>query len=416
MKYLITALAILLMIACQQQKMEKPAFKVGTAQTSITPQMGAYIAGDKNNRQFTGVHDSIYVKAVVVSDAKQTMAFLVYDCIGMLNPTLEEVRAKLGQKLPANYLDPSHIVMSSTHTHSGPDVVGIWGADQMSSGVDKAYMEALVQKSSEVLYAAWENREPTKIVYVESEFGADWVYNISDSLNLDRALTSMQFLNKDGKSLATLNNFACHPTIMDGVSSEVSADYVSGMYNVLNDSLGGVNLFLQGAIGGWVQPEYEPKNFASVEKRGKKLGQRILQELKSPQALVGDSIAFQSRKVMLPVSNQNFQALAQYGIIDRTITDSVQTELAWFSIGEAQFVTHPGESTPTHSKQSKQLMKAGGPKFVLGLGMDALGYILTPDFYVEEPTVKHSGYLQVMSIDPEAGNLMMQHIEEMAGE
>ena len=119
---------------------------------------------------------------------------------------------------------------------------------------------------------------------------------------------------------------------------------------------------------------------------------------------------------MLPVSNQNFQALSQYGIIDRAISDSVQTELAWFSIGEAQFATHPGESTPTHSKQSKELMTGDGPKFVLGLGMDALGYILTPDFYLEEPTVKHSGYLQVMSIDPEAGNLMMKHIEAMAAE
>jgi len=118
----------------------------------------------------------------------------------------------------------------------------------------------------------------------------------------------------------------------------------------------------------------------------------------------------------LPVSNPNFQQLAKIGVINRAMTDSVSTEIAWFSIGNAQFVTHPGETTPTHSLESKRLMTNQGPKFVIGLGMDALGYILTPEFYEENPKVKHSEYLTGMSIDEEAGTLLIEKIRSLANE
>ena len=44
------------------------------------------------------------------------------------------------------------------------------------------------------------------------------------------------------------------------------------------------------------------------------------------------------------------------------------------------FAAHPGETTPVHSLETKALMQNKGPKIVVGLGMDALGYILSPNF------------------------------------
>lgn len=416
MKHLITILISLLIFGCNHEKDKSGDLMVGVSYRTISPKTGAFIAGDKNNRRFTAVHDSLYVKAMVLSDSKNMMAILVYDCIGMLHPTLLEIRREVSSRISASEFDPSHIVMASTHTHSGPDVVGIWGPDQMTSGVDHEYMEKIIQKSSDAIYEAWKNRQNATAVYAETQFGEDWVFNISDSLNLDRSLTSLQFLNQKRQSIGTLNNFACHPTIMDGVSSEVSADFVSSMYTDLDKKIGGVNFFLQGAIGGWVQPEYEIKSFESVNKRGQELGGAILTALKNSTKLESTSIQFKSRVFNMPVSNENYQQLANMGVIDRSITDSVTTEVAWFSIGNAQFVTHPGETTPTHSLESKRLMTNQGPKFVIGLGMDALGYILTPEFYEEDPKVKHTGYLTSMSIDKEAGAILMDNIHSMAVE
>ncbi|MBN3521037.1 neutral/alkaline non-lysosomal ceramidase N-terminal domain-containing protein [Algoriphagus lutimaris] len=414
MKSLTALLIGLLLVGCNQKKYDYGGLRVGVSYQSITPNLGAFIAGDQNNRRFTTVHDSLYVKAMVLSDSKNTMAFLVFDCIGMLYPTLIEIRKEVSSRILPSELDPSHIVMASTHTHSGPDVVGIWGPDQGTPGVDSIYMEKIIKKSADAIYTAWQNMQSAKAVYAETQFGEDWVFNISDSLNLDRSLTILQFLDNKGKSIATLNNFACHPTIMDGVSSAVSADFVSSMYSFLEEEIGGVNFFLQGAIGGWVQPEYEAKTFESVNKRGLELGRKIITALKDPINLESESIQFKSKIVNLPVSNPNFQQLAKIGVINRTMTDSVSTEIAWFSIGNAQFVTHPGETTPTHSWESKRLMNKQGPKFVIGLGMDALGYILTTEFYEEKPKVKHAEYLTGMSIDEKAGTLLMENIKSLA--
>ena len=414
MKQLTLLLISLLFFGCNQKKDDFGELRVGVSYQSITPKIGAFIAGDKNNRRFTTVHDSLYVKAMVLSDSKNIMAIVVYDCIGMLHPTLVRIRKEVSSRISTSEFDASHIVMASTHTHSGPDVVGIWGPDQMTSGVDPEYMEKIVQISADAIDAAWKNRQDATAVYAETQFGEDWVFNISDSLSLDRSLTILQFLDYKGESIATLNNFACHPTIMDGSSSAVSADYVSSMYTVLDKKIGGVNFFLQGAIGGWVQPEYETKSFESVYKRGQELGRKITTALKDPIKLNSESIQFKSRIFKLPVSNVNFQQLAKMGVINRSITDSVSTEVAWFSIGNAQFVTHPGETTPTHSLESKRLMTKQGPKFVIGLGMDALGYILTPEFYEENPKVKHSEYLTGMSIDEKAGAILIDNINSLA--
>ena len=414
MKQLTALLISLLFFSCSQKKDDSGELRVGVSYHSITPKIGAFIAGDKNNRRFTTVHDSLYVKAMVLSDSKNTMAIVVYDCIGMLHPTLVEIRKEVSSRIPASEFDASHIVMASTHTHSGPDVVGIWGPDQMTSGVDSEYMEEIIQKSADAIDAAWKNRQRATAVYAETQFGEDWVFNISDSLSLDRSLTILQFLDHKGESIGTLNNFACHPTIMDGVSSAVSADYVSSMYSVLDEKIGGVNFFLQGAIGGWVQPEYEAKSFENVYKRGQELGRKITTALEVPTKLSSESIQFKSSIFNLPVSNVNFQQLTKMGVINRFMTDSVSTEVAWFSIGNAQFVTHPGETTPTHSFESKRLMTNQGPRFVIGLGMDALGYILTPEFYEENPKVKHSEYLTEMSIDEQAGVVLIDHISSLA--
>jgi hypothetical protein len=414
MKRLTVLLLSLLLFACNEKQNKYEVMEVGVAFQSITPDTGAFIAGDKNNRRFTGVHDSLYVKAMVLSDPGNTMAILTFDCIGLLHPALIEIRKEVSLKIPTTEFDPSHIVMASTHTHSGPDVVGIWGPDQMTSGVDTAYMKKLIHASSNAIVSAWENRQAAKAVYAETEFGEEWVYNISDSLNIDRSLTVLQFLNQEGESIATLSNFACHPTIMDGASSEISADFISSMYMYLDNTLGGVNFFLQGAIGGWIQPEYESKTFESVDKRGRELGQAIETALQNSTGLDSLSIHFKSEIFNMPVSNVNFQQLANMGVIDRTITDSVTTELAWFSIGNAQFVTHPGETTPTHALISKELMTMQGPRFVIGFGMDAMGYMLTPEFYMQNPRVKHTEYLTWMSIDPKAGDVLMDKINSLA--
>jgi hypothetical protein len=407
------ALLALALFACSPVHRPKK-FMAGAAVSNITPPAGAYIAGDRNNRKFTGVHDSLYVKALVVSDRKNSMAVLTFDCVGLLYPELKRIRTEVAKRVPLETFDPANIVITSTHTHSGPDVVGIWGPDQLTTGLDTSYMNDLVNKSADAIVRALNDRKEASVRYAITEFGSDWVYNISDSLNIDRSLNAIQFTGTDGKSIATITAFACHPTIMDAATSLVSADYVYGLYSLLNKEFGGVNLFFQGAVGGWVQPEYEKKNFEAAEKRGMELGRAVESALQKSIPVDSIDVRFKKAVINLPISNPGFKQLSAAGVINRTFTDSISTEIAWFSIGNIQFATHPGETTPVYSLETKALMKNKGPKIVMGFGMDALGYILSPGFFEPGTKLKHIDYLMYMSIDKEAGPVLMKKISELA--
>jgi hypothetical protein len=380
---------------------------VGASSAIINPQIGAYIAGDKQDRKFTGIHDNLYAKAVVVSRANSHLAIVTIDCIGLLYTDVLKIRQKASEicKMPAD-----RIVISSTHTHAGPDVVGIWGRDYSASGVDDAYMQFLIETTAGQIKKAFENQKIAKAYTAETTFGEPWVQNICNE-ELDRSLNIIQFRNSHNKAIATLANFACHPTFIDAVASEVSADYIHGYYEELKKSLGGEVLFLQGAIGGWVQPENEAKTFDNAYKRGKELSTAVTQALKNAKPLKKSELVFKSKKINIPVENEGWQQLAAIGTIKRNFTETVETEISYFKIGEAEFVTHPGETAPFYSLESKKMMGTG-PKFILGLGNDALGYILKP-VYFENTSLPHAEYLTRMSVGKQTGPMILETVKEL---
>ncbi len=388
-------------------------WEAGAAAAPINPEDGAFIAGHSQNRKFTGVHDDLYVKAVVVTGREGSIAILTVDCIGLLYPQLLEIRRKVGILLQDPQFDANRIVLSSTHTHAGPDVVGIWGPDLGHSGVNPAYLERLTDTAAQVIRRAWLSRRAAKADYSVTRHGEGWVENISEPDELDRSVTSLRFTDKAGKPIATMTNFACHPTFVDAVHDKVSSDYVGGFYLRMDSAYGGVNLFLQGPIGGWVQPEKEAKTFEQAFLRGRGLADAVIQANYEPRKLHGSSITFRRKTLMMPVENPAFKALAAAGVIKRKLLDSVETEIAVFTIGNAAFATHPGETVPAMGLQTKSMMKNKGPRFVLGLSMDAMGYILKPYFFDRSRNIPHAEYLCGMSVSKDAMPVVMQALKDL---
>jgi len=388
-------------------------FFVGSAQRNINPNGNVlFMAGGKPNRPFTEVHDSLYIKAIVVSDGKTELAIITFDCIGLLYPELQKIRALVKQKLPDFPIN--QIVMSSTHTHAGPDVVGIWGKDLGHSGVNETHMQLIVERAANAIEEARKNKNKAIVFYTSGSYGEDWVKNISEPLELDREVSVLQFKDSKGENLATLTNFACHPTIMDDETNLASADYVGGYYHYMDSVQGGMNMFLQGAIGGWVQPEDVPSSFENTAKYGGDLAKFVISKLSKPSSILGNKINFHSKVVYFPVLNDGFRMLSKGGVIKRDFSEKVASEIAYFSIGNAQFATHPGETVPALSHQTKALMNTKGPKFVMGLGMDALGYILKPSFFDSTKKIPHSEYLTGMSVGPQTMDIIHKTLQELS--
>ena len=383
-------------------------FLAGAATRTINPEKDSlYLAGGKANRPFIDVHDNLYVKAMVVSNRTNNITMLTFDCIGLLYPQLQAIRSSIKAELPL--IDPDHIVMSSTHTHSGPDVVGIWGKDLAHSGVNDKHMQLIVDRAVEAIKEATQARKPVNISFGSGSFGEDWVKNISEPGELDRSVSIIQLTDLNGKNIAMLTNFACHPTIMDDASTAASSDYVWGYYKYLDSAQGGVNMFLQGAIGGWIQPEGVPHTFDQAKYYGTSLGKYVFELTKNKNA--SKNINFNAVKVDFPLSNPSFQMLSKAGIIKRDFGKTVSSEIAYFNIGDASFATHPGETCPALGLATKELMNNKGPKFVLGLSQDALGYIVKPSFFDLSKNIPHSEYLTGMSIGPATMGIILSNLK-----
>lgn len=395
---------ISVLTACQPEKNNEPPLQAGVSVAPVNPPAGAFIAGDKQNRKFTAVHDSLFAKAVVITKGDEELAIVTLDCIGLLYTDVLRIRKRTAELCG---FTESRIIISSTHTHSGPDVVGIWGTDYQHSGVDSVYMAFLVNTTAAQIQSALENRQPAIAVTAETTFGEPWVQNICNE-EIDRSVTIMQFKDQSDKPIVTLTNFACHPTFLDARFSEVSSDYVNGYYKQMKKQTGAEALFLQGAIGGWVQPEDGEGSFEKAYHRGKELADVVHIALADAKPLSTSDIVFNNQRIKFPVENEGWKQLSAIGTINRDIQDSVETEIAWFAIGEAQFATHPGETAPYYGLETKKLM-GSGPKFILGLGNDALGYILKPSFF-DDKNIPYSEYLTSMSVGKPTGPLLMKQL------
>lgn len=383
------------------------SLKVGAAQATVTPAVGAFIAGDAKNRRFTAVHDDLYAKVALLDDGATALALVSIDCIGLTYPDIEKIRQE-GARLAANpRLTPERIVVGSTHTHCGPDVVGIWGPEDTVTGRDPEYMQRLIATAAAQIQQAAASLRPARLQYAQTTAGEAWVVNDCEPDLIDRSLVTLQAVDTDGKSIFTLTNFACHPTILDAVVDEVSADYLYGFYNGVGEKLGGVNLFFQGSIGGWIQPNKQTRDFTTIDTLGRGVASRMLDSLSAPTLIEVPVLRHATKKFHFEVANPGWKLMAMIGLVDREIGDTVESEVTWFSIGPVQFATHPGETSPQHGLDTKAMMPGSGPKCVLGLTQDALGYILKPEYFADGTTVPHAEYLTSMSLGPKTAPDML---------
>ncbi len=380
--------------------------KVGAASNAINPPVGTFLGGYDNNRKSTGSHDDLRAKAVVFDDGTNAVALVVLDALSIQLFETDSIRAAAVKKLGDKRLTAEHILVQATHSHCAPDLTGLYGASPGESGLSPAYLAQITASAADVVARAWTGRKAAKLVHAETVCSG-WAVNDSEPAKIDNSVTILECLDASGKPLATLTNFACHPTVLDGDNTLTSADWVGGFYKGMESALPGEDLFLQGAIGAWIQPKTPERTFALAESYGKDLASKVTAALKTAAPLKGTAIRFASKRFQMPLTNEKFRQMTELGLTPRNMKgDTVETEVAWFSVGEAQFATHPGETAPLFADETRKLMKSG-PKFILGLGNDHLGYII-PQAYFDDPSkAKFTDYLISMSPGREAGSSMM---------
>ena len=211
---------------------------------------------DITNRAAGPVNDPLYVKALVLKSNTTTAVLITVDVvaigeIGLRNDYLPKVRSRLRKELG---IRPANVLVNASHCH------GIVCAD-----VDERTFQAV--------RAAMQNMVPVKVgagvghenrimenrrLKLKNGREADvrHAYSMPPDEEVaalgpvDPQIDILRLDRKDGRILAIVYNFACHP-IMGVPSGANTADIIGFASKVIEDNLseGTMALFLQGCCG-----------------------------------------------------------------------------------------------------------------------------------------------------------------------
>ncbi len=211
--------------------------------------------GAQKHEQAEGIDMDLWVTALALSDHTTTAIVLDVDIQILTNQRADQIRKAVSNaiKIPIQ-----NIRASATHTHSGPVPYKSW----IEKGFEmvEPWFENLARWAAEAAMEAMANLQP-----IEARAGRGQCHintnrravtasgerflGINPDGTCDHEVLLVKLDLLDGKTLATLVNFACHATIMGPPCRVITPDYPGAMKRVVEAALGGKCFFLQGAAG-----------------------------------------------------------------------------------------------------------------------------------------------------------------------
>lgn len=376
----------------------------GVATRDITPRPDGrpvFLAGYGRDRRATAIESPLLVRALALCDGPRLAVIVACDLIGLDRSDV----LLIGDALAARGIDRDAVIVACTHTHSGPDTLGLWGTDAAVSGVDEAYLAQVRHAVVEAVVEALALRCP---VTVRGGTGrlAGWVANYRDPAIVDDEVVALQFIKPDGAALATLVNLACHPEVFDGTSLVVSPDLAGVACRTIEAQAGGMALHVSGALGGMLSPRTPDRSHDSMVAMGRAYAAAALAALAGSEA-VPAALRRRRSSFRLPMSNPLLRQAHAAGILRprRLYGDDVETTCSVIDLGPIQLVTVPGELLPALGFVLKAAMP-GPCRIIIGLADDEIGYILPDDQYVAPVDYNDPGsqYEESVSLGPQTGS------------
>ena len=231
-------------------------FHGGIARINITPPPGAYVSGYRlrAERAWT-VQDELWATALAVESNGTCLALITTDLLYLPHAIVGAVRRGI---LEHTGIPTDHIMVSCTHTHSGPETqegaLSVLGdAQDWKKRTDEDYLRVLEAKLVGAAVMAWKRREPVAIGAGRGELRGCVINRRNPQGVVDPEVSVLRIDPASRTWSGMLVNFTCHPTSM-GPRVEapvISPDYPGHLARFL-ESLGDTEtyvLFANGAAG-----------------------------------------------------------------------------------------------------------------------------------------------------------------------
>ncbi|MBI5246138.1 MAG: hypothetical protein HY923_03080 [Elusimicrobia bacterium] len=418
------------------------ALEAAATKVDITPDLASekiWLAGfGAKGRKPSGVHDQLYARLVLLREGKTTVALVGLDLLGFYINDTEALRGSWAAGDPDKKL-----FVHSTHQHSGPDTLGLWGRFPGVSGINKRYEARIEDRIVQALRLLETQLRPVSATGGRGALDPRGLCRDSrDPQVIDPNLAVLRLREAGGRSVATIVNWSCHPEVIGRENRLITADYPGPLCARVEEKTGGECLFLNGAIGGLLTPDAKAENFYETARIGTAVADAAL-ALKAESG--GRGLSYRSKKIFVPVENSRYLLFLRALTAGHTLHDAkgtvlsswrawplslrhlilgltdanrpwVETEVSVLDIGPARLLGMPAEVFPElavggydgkyafgrpvvdpkgperdlksapKGPYLRDLIKAPVPMFV-GLANDMLGY-LVPEYDFKARTSK----------------------------
>ena len=377
------------------------ALEIGASSVDLTPpwsemkvQLGGY--GDRQGKPAEGVHDPLQATAIVLRDGPKQVALLASDILFVPPSLKEEVLKRIGD----TGLEAGSLFMSAAHNHAGHEgfamsrrnvfnnkYIGVftedlllWTADRLAECVKEAcgkFAEGGVSVARRKLTGLNRNRRGDPVV--------------------DDELVVAKFETTDGKIIAVLVNWTAHPTILGAKNMLISGEWPGYMQRYVSAHVkdNPVVLYTNGPEGDQsVAGAQGETGFDRVQNYGERIGKEVVGLLDEIQP-TGSDFDFVLKEIDLPerVISAAFKYSAgqEYKLTEEEIEAAAKglfparTALGVVRIGDIVLMYIPGEPIAAVGlaiERTAREMGFGYPA-VVSLGNDLIGYILTPEEYLQ---------------------------------
>ena len=280
---------------------------VGLARTDITPPVGIFCRnwGAAMHDTAQGIHRPLSLTALAIRESAAAAPLVLLDTDLGWWANLAYERAFRQRVVAALGLPEERLLSCVTHTHSAPPLCQPepqWqGGDLLA-----AYLERLEQAMVATARQAIADCAPATIEWHRGRSslaanrdlpdpappaGPRIVVGYNPANPADDTLVVARITGASGKPLATISNYACHPTTLAWDNDLVSPDFVGEMRSTIQAAGAGLGLFLQGASGE-LAPRYQYVGDPAVaDSHGRELGHAVLATLHAMEP-PGQRLAF----------------------------------------------------------------------------------------------------------------------------
>lgn len=378
------------------------SLRAGYAERVITPPLGSALIGYGYyiDRRAETVLDDLKVRAIALRRGKGSALLVSCDLLGFSIEFSDAVRSRLASK---QNLNSTNILLSCTHTHSGPSSQPMRGF----AGVDDKYLRTVTTAIEESAASAFADQREAECSYR---------FETVEPIGFNRQKKNFETIDpvlkvvilKRGKEKLYLLSYACHPVTL-GVTKEISADWPGALIQKIEEN-GHRGICFQGFCGD-IDPVNNHDRWGKGTQRDLRFYGNMLYEgmlraedyavpikdttIKSVEKRIELPLKVPSKKEIEEEENRWLKNYKGNAAVERFIKDWAReatnrhakyqenpclpnVPIQVISIGELKILGLPGEVFAVYHRA---LQKENAPVLTLGFANGNVGYLPTDDAY-----------------------------------